>query len=141
MFCDNQSVVNNVIIHSSVLNKKHNSICYHRVQEAHTAGTIQVGWISGGYNKYDIGTKTTIPTKRQYKLLNQIFNEKVSTITKRSYGDGVETQVPSLMEVSEYLLYGKKLLLKAGLEYAFLMSFEWINQTVDTNPIHLRGLS
>ena len=30
VFCDNQSVVTNVSIHSSVLNKKHNSICYHR---------------------------------------------------------------------------------------------------------------
>ena len=40
VFCDNQSVVNNVSIPSSVLNKKHNSICYHRVREAHTAGTI-----------------------------------------------------------------------------------------------------
>ena len=40
VFCDNQSVVTNVIIPSSVLNKKQNSICYHRFLEAHTAGTI-----------------------------------------------------------------------------------------------------
>ena len=30
VFCDNQSVVTNVSIPSSVLNKKHNSIFYHR---------------------------------------------------------------------------------------------------------------
>ena len=47
VFCDNQSVVTNVSIPSSVLNKKHNSICYHSVREAHRAGTIGVGWISG----------------------------------------------------------------------------------------------
>ena len=91
MFCDNQSVVTNVIIHSSVLNKKQNSICYHRVREAHTAGTIRVGWISGEYNKADIGTKTKIPTKRRYELLNSIFNEKVSMITNKPQGDNGET--------------------------------------------------
>ena len=91
MFCDNQSVVTNVSIPSCVLNKKQNSICYHRIREVHTAGTIQVEWISGEYNKAEIGTKTTIPTKRQYKLLNSIFNEKVSTVTKKSHGDDGET--------------------------------------------------
>ena len=40
VFCDNQSVVTNVSIPSSVLNKKHNSIFYNRFLEAHTAGTI-----------------------------------------------------------------------------------------------------
>ena len=70
VFCDNKSVVTNVSISSYVLNKKHDSIFYHRFREAHTAGTIRVGWISGKYNKANIGTKTTIPTKRQYELLN-----------------------------------------------------------------------
>ena len=91
VFCDNQSVVTNLSIPLCVLNKKHNYICYHRVREAHTAGTIQVGCISGEYNKSDIGTKTTVPTKRRYELLNSIFNEKVSTITKKSNGDDGET--------------------------------------------------
>ena len=39
-----------------------------------TTDTILVGWISGEYNKSDIGTKTTIPIKRRYELLNSIFN-------------------------------------------------------------------
>ena len=64
VFCDNQSVVNNVSIPSSVLNRRQNSFWYHRFQEAHTSGTIRVGWISGEYNKADIGTKTTIHTMR-----------------------------------------------------------------------------
>ena len=75
--------------------------------------------VSGEYNKADIGTKITIPTKRRYKLLNSIFNEKVSKITKKSHGDDGETYVPSLMEVSKYLLYRKKNSLKAGSKYAF----------------------
>ena len=90
VFCDNQSVVTNVSIPSSILNRKHNSICYQRVREAHTAGTIRVGWISGEYNKADIGMKTTIPTKGGYELLNSIFNEKVSTIKKENHGNDGE---------------------------------------------------
>ena len=118
-FCDNQSVVNNLSVPSSVLNKKHNYICYHRFREAHTSGTVQVGWISGEYNKADIGTKTTIHTKRQQKLLNLICNEKVSMITKEFHGYDGETQVPSIMGLSKYLMYGKNPSLKAGLEYDF----------------------
>ena len=91
VFFDNQLVINIVSIPSYVLNKKLNYICYHRFLEVHTAGTVWVGWISGEYIKSDIGTKTTIPTKRGYKLLNSIFNEKVSTITKESHGDDGET--------------------------------------------------
>ena len=68
MFCDNQSIFTNVSIHSYVLNKKHNSICYHRVREAHTAGTMRVGWISGEYNKADIGTKK----KKSYKEMIRV---------------------------------------------------------------------
>ena len=69
VFCDNQSVITNVSIPYSVLNNIHNYICYHRVWEADKTGAIQVGWISGEYNKADIGIKTTIYTKRRYKLL------------------------------------------------------------------------
>ena len=86
VFCDNQSVVTNVSIPSSVLNKKRSSMFYHRVREAHTDDTIRVGWISAKCNKYDIGMKTTITTKRQYELLNSIFNEKVSMFTNISHG-------------------------------------------------------
>ena len=51
VFFDNQSVVTNASIPSFVLNNKHSYIFYHSIQEAHTAGTIRVGWISGEYNK------------------------------------------------------------------------------------------
>ena len=80
VLCDNKSVVVNSSVPASVLNKRHNAICYHRVREAYTAGTIRVGWIQGGYNKAYIGTKTTIPTKRRYELISTIFTEKVSVI-------------------------------------------------------------
>ena len=80
IFCDNKSVVTNASVPTSVLNKKHNSICYHRVREAHTAGMIRVGWIEGEYNKADIATKTTLPTKRRHELVSTILTEDVTVL-------------------------------------------------------------
>jgi len=54
VFCDNRSVVTNSSIPTSVLNKRHNAICYHRVREAQAADVIRVGWIEGKYNVADL---------------------------------------------------------------------------------------
>ena len=43
VFCDNMSVVKNLSIPTSPLNKRHSSICYHSVSEAQAAGIIRVG--------------------------------------------------------------------------------------------------
>lgn len=83
VFCDNKSVVTNSSIPSSVLNKKHNSICYLRVCEAQAAGTIRVGWIEGEYNKADLATKTTLSTSRRYGLISSIFDNKCAVIEKK----------------------------------------------------------
>ena len=40
IFCDNKSVVTNSSIPTSMLNKKHNSICYHKVRETHAEGGL-----------------------------------------------------------------------------------------------------
>ena len=45
IYCDNQTVVKNTSLPESTLNKKHNSICYHRVREAAAAGWIRVAWV------------------------------------------------------------------------------------------------
>ena len=84
VFCDNKSVVTNASIPSSVLNKKHNSICYHRVREAQAAKTLRVGWIEGEYNKADLGTKTTLPTSRRYSLTSSIFDRTCTVIEKKT---------------------------------------------------------
>jgi hypothetical protein len=42
VYCDNASVVINTLIPASTLRRKHNTIAYHRVQEAAAAGTIRV---------------------------------------------------------------------------------------------------
>ena len=83
VLCDNQSVVSNSSRIESILNKKHNSICYHRVRESQAAGTIHVSWIEGEYNKADLGTKTTLSTVRRYNLINSIFDNKCEVIGKK----------------------------------------------------------
>ena len=43
VFCDNKSVVNNPSIPTSVLNNRHNYICYHRIREDQAASVPHVG--------------------------------------------------------------------------------------------------
>ena len=73
LFWDNKSVTKNVTLPQSVLNKRHNEICYQRVREAQAAEIIRVGLIQGEYNQDDLGTKTTLSNKRSYKLMNEIM--------------------------------------------------------------------
>ena len=54
VFCDNMPVVKSLSISTSVLNKRHNSIYYHRFREAQAAGIIGVGWILGEFNLSDL---------------------------------------------------------------------------------------
>lgn len=84
VYCDNQSVVTNSSVPSSVLNKRHNAICYHRVREAQAAGTIMVGWISGEYNLADLFTKTTMTGELKHRLVNNIFNNDAAPIEVRT---------------------------------------------------------
>ena len=60
VFFDNQSVTKNVTLTQSVMNKRHNIICYHRVCEAQSAEVIIVVWIQGDYNQADLRTNTTL---------------------------------------------------------------------------------
>ena len=87
VFCDNKSVVTNASVPFSVLNKKNNSICYHRVREAQAAGIIRVGWIKGEYNKSNLATKTTLRTKRRYDLASSIFINKCTVIPRKKMID------------------------------------------------------
>ena len=54
VFCDNMSVVNNSSIPTPVLNKRYNTICYHKIREAQAAGILRVGWIPGEFNLADL---------------------------------------------------------------------------------------
>ena len=75
IFCNNGSGVTNSIVSTLLLNRKHNTICYHRVCEAHVVGTVQVGWISGKCYNADLATKTMLGKKRRHNLVSSIFDD------------------------------------------------------------------
>ena len=62
-FCDNQSVVGNVSLPESTLQKKHNFIAYHKVREEVTHNTQRVTHEKGVNNLSDALTKFLGPTK------------------------------------------------------------------------------
>ena len=43
IFYDNNSVVTNTSVPTSMLNKRQNEICYHQLRESQAAGNIRVG--------------------------------------------------------------------------------------------------
>jgi len=57
VLCDNQGVVNNTTLPESVLSKKHNQICYHRVHEAVAANIIRIAKEDTTTNLADLLTK------------------------------------------------------------------------------------
>ena len=68
IYCDNQSVVTNASDALSKLNKKHNSIAFHRVREACAGGCIQVGKVSTDMNLADVLTKSLTQAKRDHLI-------------------------------------------------------------------------
>lgn len=63
MLGDNNSVVLNTTMPSSVLKKKHSACSYHRVREAIAAKIIKFAHISSEENYADILTKALSPKK------------------------------------------------------------------------------
>ena len=68
VFCDNEAVAKNSATPESVLTKKHNAICFHKVRECCAAGIIRVGWIDGKSNPADLFTKVLPATKRNWMV-------------------------------------------------------------------------
>ena len=56
-FCDNESVVRNTTVPESTLQKKHNSIAYHKCRESVALGAIRIKHEQGKFNCSDILTK------------------------------------------------------------------------------------
>ena len=65
VFCDNESVVKSTTIPESRLQKKHNSISYHRIREAVAAGTLLIYYERSESNLADLLTKVLPANKRQ----------------------------------------------------------------------------
>ena len=79
-FFDNNSVVENLSIRISVLNKRKNDIYYHKLKEDQTAGVFRVGWIPGQVKLSDLFTKTTMPVNTRHNLVGSIFLNTPSPI-------------------------------------------------------------
>jgi hypothetical protein len=56
-FCDNKSVVTNLVLPQSTLSKKHNSIAYHKVRESVASEAIRIAHEKGDDNLSDVLTK------------------------------------------------------------------------------------
>ena len=67
-FCDNESVVKNTSIPTSVLAKKHNAVNYHIICKSAAAGTLRVAKIPTKENKSDALTKIQPHSQRNYLL-------------------------------------------------------------------------
>lgn len=67
-FCDNESVVKNTSIPTSVLAKKHNAVNYHIIRESVAAGIMRVAKIPTKENMSDALTKILPHSQRNYLL-------------------------------------------------------------------------
>ncbi len=80
--CDNRSIVRNSSVPTSVLNKRHNAICYQRVREAQAAVIIRVGWIEGKNHIADLFTKTTLSNEVKRTFVQNIFGNHVTPLPR-----------------------------------------------------------
>ena len=60
IFCDNEACVKNTMVPTPMLAKKHNSITYHRVQEAVAARTVRIAKELTATNLADMLTKSLL---------------------------------------------------------------------------------
>ena len=72
------SVVNNLSIPTSALNKSHNFIYYYMVREAQAPGILWVGWIPVDFNLANMFKKTTMPGNTRHNLVDSIFSNIAS---------------------------------------------------------------
>jgi hypothetical protein len=71
-FCDNNSVVVNVTLPESTLNKKHNIIAYHKVRESVAMQSLQIHFEQGKMNCSDLLTKF-LPSEAHYQCCGRIL--------------------------------------------------------------------
>ena len=84
-------MVTNSSVPTSVLNKRHNAICYHKVREAQAAGTVIVGWVPGDFNLADLFTKTTMTKEVRHGMVENIFNNKATVLENVHKSSKIQT--------------------------------------------------
>jgi hypothetical protein len=73
VFGDNESVMNNARVPSQKLNKKHNSIAFHRVRETVAQGMTRFVWMFGEINISDLLTKSLSAPQRARLIGNFMY--------------------------------------------------------------------
>jgi Reverse transcriptase (RNA-dependent DNA polymerase) len=86
VFCDNQAVVFNSSIPQSMLAKKHNAICFHRVREAVASGMIRVAKVQSEFDLADGFTKSLPAPRRQFIFSRLMMNPQWNEATDGSLG-------------------------------------------------------
>ena len=72
VFCDNGAVVNSSSTVEGRLNKKHLSLCYHRVRECCAANILRIAKVAGEDNVADLFTKL-LPGPKRIKFVQQLL--------------------------------------------------------------------
>ena len=78
--CNNKSIVTNASVPVLILNKGHNVICYHRVNEARAVIQIRKGCIPGDLNLKHLLTKTTMVVNVKDCFVRKLFHNNVIVI-------------------------------------------------------------
>ena len=67
--CDKKSVITNASVKTSILNKRHNAICYHQVRESQATGKIRLKWVPAERKSADLLTKTTMAGNARHSIV------------------------------------------------------------------------
>ena len=75
LYGDNQSVIANTTVPTSVTKKKHNAVSFHRTREAVAAGIVRITYVASQKNLSDALTKALGPTVYE-RLVKPLFNRR-----------------------------------------------------------------
>ena len=137
VFCDNQSVVTNVGIPSSVLIKKHSSVFYHRLEK-------HIQMVRYKLDGYQVSIMKLILIQRQQYLRRDDMSYWIRYLMRR-FLQLQRNHMEMMLKLRSPHLW--RLVSTSCTErnrrwkQVQRMSFEWINETVARTPTHLRGLS
>ena len=86
MYGDNQSVIANTAVPTSVLKKKHNACAYHRTREAMASKVVRIAYVQSARNYADALTKALGPMVYE-RIVKPIFNWKSGADTNDAQGE------------------------------------------------------
>ena len=73
VYCDNKAVVSNSSMTESTLKKKHLSVCYHKVRECYTKGTVCIAYEPTETNLAGVCTKILTGDNKRWKIRHIVY--------------------------------------------------------------------